>query len=124
MAARRAGSNHPAESMVGEYVSGNYFSLFGVGAYAGRVLSMQDDHKGAEPVAVMNYRTWVQKYGQDPSVVGAAFSFNGQSFTVVGIAPPGILRRPAGSRSAGILDSADGRAVVDYLQLRFSISRI
>lgn len=91
VAARRAGSNHPAESMVGEYVSGNYFSLFGIGAYAGRVFSMQDDHKGADPVAVMNYRTWVQKYGQDPSIVGAAFSFNGQSFTVVGIAPPGFF---------------------------------
>jgi putative ABC transport system permease protein len=91
VAARRAGSNHPAESMVGEYVSGNYFSLFGVGAYAGRVLSMRDDHKGADPVAVMNYRTWVQKYGQDPSIVGAAFAFNGQSFTVVGIAPPGFF---------------------------------
>jgi predicted permease len=77
--------------MVGEYVSGNYFSLFGVGAYAGRVLSMRDDHKGADPVAVMNYRTWVQKYGQDPSIVGAAFAFNGQSFTVVGIAPPGFF---------------------------------
>ena len=91
IAARRTGSNHPAESMASEFVSGNYFSLFGVGAYAGRVLSMQDDHKGADPVAVMNYRTWVQKYGQDPSIVGAAFSFNGHSFTVVGIAPPGFF---------------------------------
>jgi predicted permease len=89
--ARRVGSNHPAESMASEYVSGNYFSLFGVGAYAGRVLSMTDDHKGAGPVAVMNYRTWTQKYGQDPSIVGAGFSFNGQSFTVVGIAPPGFF---------------------------------
>ena len=91
VAARRAGSDHPAESMVGEYVSGNYFSVFGIGAFAGRVLSMQDDRKGADPVAVMNYRTWVQKYGQDPSIVGAAFAFNGRSFTVVGIAPPGFF---------------------------------
>jgi predicted permease len=89
--ARRVGSNHPAESMASEYVSGNYFSLFGIGAYAGRVLSMTDDHKGAGAVAVMNYRTWTQKYGQDPSIVGAGFSFNGQSFTVVGIAPPGFF---------------------------------
>ena len=91
VAARRAGSDHPADSMVGEYVSGNYFPLFGVGAYAGRMLSPQDDHKGAVPVAVMSYRTWVQKYGQDPSIVGGAFAFNGQSFTVVGIAPPGFF---------------------------------
>jgi len=88
---RRTGSNQPAEPQRGEYVSGNYFAMFGIGAYAGRVLTMQDDHKGADPVAVMSYRTWQQKYGQDPSVVGASFTLNGQPFTVVGIAPPGFF---------------------------------
>ncbi len=89
--ARRMGSNQPAEPQRSEFVSGNYFAMFGVGAYAGRVLSMQDDHKGADPVAVMSYRTWQQKYGQDPSVVGASFTLNGQPFTVVGITPPGFF---------------------------------
>ena len=89
--ARRVGSNQPAEPQRSEYVSGNYFTMFGIGAYAGRVLSMQDDHKGADPVVVMSYRTWQQKYGQDLSVVGASFTLNGQPFTVVGIAPPGFF---------------------------------
>ncbi len=88
---RRAGSNQPAESQRSEYVSGNYFSMFGIGAYAGRVLAPSDDHKGAEPVAVMSFRTWQQKYGQDPTVVGGAFTLNGQSFTVVGVTPPGFF---------------------------------
>ena len=88
---RRMGSNQPAESQRTEYVSGNYFSMFGIGAYAGRVLMPSDDHKGADPVVVMSYRTWQQKYGQDPSVVGASFTLNGQPFTVVGIAPPGFF---------------------------------
>jgi predicted permease len=88
---RRNGSNQPAESQPSEYVSGNYFSMFGIGAYAGRVLTPQDDRKGADPVAVMSYRTWQQKYGLDPSVIGASFTMNGQPFTVVGIAPPGFF---------------------------------
>jgi predicted permease len=88
---RRMGSNQPAESQRSEYVSGNYFSMFGIGPYAGRVLTPQDDRKGAQPVAIMSYRTWQQKYGQDPSVVGASFTMNGQPFTVVGIAPPGFF---------------------------------
>ncbi len=87
---RRTGSSQPAESQRSEYVSGNYFSMFGIGAYVGRVLTTADDRKGAEPVAVMSFRTWQQKYGQDPSVVGAGFSFNGRSFTVVGVTPPGF----------------------------------
>jgi predicted permease len=88
---RRSGGNQPAESQRSEYVSGNYFSMFGIGPYAGRVLTPQDDRKGAEPVAIMSYRTWQQKYGQDPSVVGASFTMNGQPFTIVGITPPGFF---------------------------------
>ena len=38
---------------------------------------------------VMSYRTWQQKFGQDPSVVGASFIINGQPYTVIGITPPG-----------------------------------
>src|SRR5581483_9157188 len=63
---RRAGSNQPAESQRTEYVSGNYFSMFGIGPFAGRMLLPSDDQKGAEPAAVMSYRTWQQKYGMDP----------------------------------------------------------
>jgi putative ABC transport system permease protein len=88
---RRIGRNQPAESQRSEFVSGNYFAMFGIGAFAGRVLNPQDDRKGAEPVAMMSYRTWQQKYGQDPSVVGASFMINSQPFTIVGITPPGFF---------------------------------
>ncbi|MBZ5654537.1 MAG: ABC transporter permease [Acidobacteriia bacterium] len=90
MGVRRSGSNQPAESQRMQYVAGNYFSMFGIGAYAGRVFHAEDDRKGADPVAIMSYSTWQQKYGRDPSVVGASFTFNGQPFTVVGVAPPGF----------------------------------
>ena len=85
---RRVGRNEPAESQRTQYVSGNYFSMFGIGAYIGRVFTPEDDRSGAEPVAVMSYRTWQGKYGLDPSVVGSTFTLNGQPFTVVGVTPP------------------------------------
>jgi predicted permease len=85
---RRAGRNEPAESQRTQYVSGNYFAMFGIGAYVGRVFTPEDDRRGAEPVAVMSYRTWQGKYGLDPSVVGSTFTLNGQPFTVVGVTPP------------------------------------
>jgi len=90
MGIRRAGSNQPAESQTTQYVSGNYFSMFGIGPYAGRVFAAQDDRNGAAPVAVMSYPTWQQKYGQDPSVIGATFTFNGNPLTVIGVTPPGF----------------------------------
>jgi putative ABC transport system permease protein len=87
---RRSASNQPAESLRSEYVSGNYFSMFGISAYAGRMFTDEDDHKGAEPVAVMSYATWQEKYGHDPSVIGSTFILNGLPFTVIGITPPGF----------------------------------
>ena len=51
----------------------------------------RDDTKGAPPVAMMSFRTWQQKFGKDPSVVGAGFVINGQAFTVIGITPPGFF---------------------------------
>jgi predicted permease len=87
---RREGSNHPAESLIGDFVSGNAFDTLGLSAYAGRLLKASDDRMGAAPVAVLSYRTWQQKFGQDPSVVGGTFILNGKPFTIVGITPPGF----------------------------------
>ena len=70
----------------GEFVSGNYFSTFGVGAFAGRVLTDADDNLGAAPVVVMSYQAWRTDYAGDPSVIGATFNLQSQPVTVVGIA--------------------------------------
>jgi len=88
---RRAGGAEPAQSYPGEFVSGNYFTMFGIGAHAGRALTPADDQPGAPPTAVMSYRLWQQRYGSDPSVVGSAFDLDGKPFTVVGITPPGFF---------------------------------
>jgi putative ABC transport system permease protein len=96
---RRSGTSAPAQSMKTEYVSGNYFAMFGIGPYAGRVFTPQDDRKGAAPVAVLTYRGWQQKFAGDRSIVGSTLMMNGESFTVVGIAPPNFfgdrLQNPA-----------------------------
>src|SRR5947209_6031833 len=88
---RRSGSNTPSESFRSEFVSGNYFSTFGIPAFAGRMLTPQDDNKGAPAVVVMSFRTWQEKFGGDGSVVGAGFVVNAQPVTVIGIAPPGFF---------------------------------
>jgi predicted permease len=88
---RRAGTSEAAQGYPGEFVSGNYFSMFGIRTYAGRALTDADDHSNAPPVVVMSYRLWQQKYGSDPSVIGSVFDIDGKPFTVVGITPPGFF---------------------------------
>ena len=87
-AVRRTGLAETAQPLPGEFVSGNYFAMFGVAAHVGRTLTAEDDRPGAPPVAVMSNRLWRQTYGSDPAIVGSVFDFNGKPFTVVGIAPP------------------------------------
>src|SRR5690349_10897840 len=87
---RRVGAAAP-EPFEAQFVSGNYFSMFGLHPYAGRLLTPSDDVPGAAPAAVMSYRAWRQKYGGDPSVIGAPFVISGSPYTVVGIAPPGFF---------------------------------
>src|ERR1700749_64597 len=88
IAVRRNGSNKPAEPFQSEFVSGNYFSTFGILPYIGGAIAPNDDRKGAPPVAMMSFRTWQEKFGKDPSIMGAGLIINGQAFTLVGVTPP------------------------------------
>jgi predicted permease len=94
---RRAGSQAPVDTRNGEYVSGNFFRTLGVQPWIGRLMNDVDDREGAAPVAVMSYHIWTDKYGSDPSVVGASYQINGHPFTVIGVAPPGFF----GAKLAG-----------------------
>jgi len=86
----RRGSE-PAKALYSEYVSGNYFSTFGIGPFAGRMLMPADDVAGAAPAVVMSYQAWRSDYGGDPSIVGSTLYIQRQPMTVVGVAPPGFF---------------------------------
>jgi len=90
LSVRRSGDTSPARPMLSEYVTGNYFPMFGLQAAAGRLLSPSDDQPNAAPAAVMSHRTWENYFASDPSVIGSTFNMNGTSFTVVGITPAGF----------------------------------
>ena len=85
---RRDGAQ--GSSVMGEFVSGNYFRTFGLRPRVGRLLTDSDDIEGAPLTAVMSYETWQRNYGADRSVVGSTFWVNTKPVTVVGIAPQGF----------------------------------
>jgi macrolide transport system ATP-binding/permease protein len=87
---RRDGTQESARSVVGEFVSGNYFRTFGLRPAAGRLLADADDVTGAPIVAVMSYELWQHNYAGDPSVIGSTFWINTKAVTIAGIAPRGF----------------------------------
>src|SRR6202049_3985072 len=91
LSVRREGLESAARPRRSEYVTGNYFSILGVGAFGGRVFTANDDRPAAPPVAVLSHRAWQGVYGGDTEGGGAKFVVAGASFTVIGVAPPGFF---------------------------------
>jgi predicted permease len=91
MSVRRQGVDEAPRPLRTLYATGSYFKTLGVGAFAGRVFTADDDRAAATPVTVMAYHAWQGLYGSDPSVVGSTLMIEGRAFTVSGIAPPGFF---------------------------------
>ncbi|HVF61828.1 MAG TPA: ABC transporter permease [Thermoanaerobaculia bacterium] len=83
----------------GVLVSGNYFPVLGVEPELGRLLGPGDDRTvGAHFVVVLSEPYWRSRFGADPDVLGQALTVNGQSMTIVGVAPRGFSGTTLGSR--------------------------
>ncbi|HEX6316978.1 MAG TPA: ABC transporter permease [Gemmatimonadaceae bacterium] len=78
-------------SAQGALVSGSYFPVLGLRPAAGRLLTPEDDRTiGGHFVAVLAYSYWETQFGLDPAVINDVITINGQSMTVVGVAPKGF----------------------------------
>jgi predicted permease len=79
------------ERVWAQLVSGNLFDVLQVDAAHGRMLQPADEAgAGQSFVTVVSDRLWRTRFASDPAMVGRAIGLNGQTFTVVGVAPPGF----------------------------------
>jgi predicted permease len=80
-----------SELVMAELVTGNYFELLGLAPALGRVLTREDDRRGAPgPVAVLSQGAWHRVFAASRDVVGRELRLNGRAFTIVGVAPRGF----------------------------------
>jgi predicted permease len=77
-----------AQRASGHLVAGNYFSVLGVTAMRGRVLTPEDDKPSASPAAVVSHKYWQQQLNSDAAITGKTLVINGTNFTIVGVTPP------------------------------------
>ena len=87
---RRNGAQDAPRSVMGEFVSGNYFRTFGLRPAAGRLIADADDNAGAPVVAVISYENWQHNYAADSSVIGSTFWVNTKPVLIAGVAPEGF----------------------------------
>lgn len=77
----------PERIMTG-YVSGNFFDALGVQPAAGRLfLRSEGEVLDRDPVVVLSYNFWMEKFGGDPNVVGRQVSVDGHPMAVIGVTP-------------------------------------
>jgi predicted permease len=87
----RAKAGAAAEHPRGRLVSGNYFSVLGVPAALGRMLSEGDEGAtGASPVVVISYDYWTRRFAADRNALNRTITVNGAPYTIVGVARPGF----------------------------------
>ena len=78
-------------ALLGNLVSGNYFSVLGARPALGRFFSPEEDRSpGTHPVVVVSHGFWERALGGDSTVIGRTLSVNGHPFTLIGVAEPGF----------------------------------
>jgi predicted permease len=70
--------------------SANFFAVFGAEPERGRLFIPSDEQAGHAPVVVVSHALWQRRFAGDPDLVGRPITLDGQSYTVVGIAPVGF----------------------------------
>ena len=71
--------------------SGNYFSVLGTRAAAGRLFTDEEDATArVTPTVVLSEALWERNYHRDPAVIGRTVLLNGVNTTIVGVAEAGF----------------------------------
>ncbi len=78
------------ERVAAMWVTADFFSTLGVPPVIGRGFARQEDRPGTPPVAVISHALWQQHFSGAPGALGRPITLNDQTYTVVGVMPPGF----------------------------------
>ncbi len=84
--------DNQTERLDAELVSGNYFTMLGVPAAAGRVFNSEEDDRTylGHPVVVLSHDYWLRRFNGDRAVIGRKMLVNNYPMTVVGVSAAGF----------------------------------
>jgi predicted permease len=87
------------ETVYGQLVSSNFFSVLRVDPALGRFFPPDEDKRGSgAPTVVISNSFWQRQLGGDRAVLGRVLVLNGASYTVIGVAPQSFAGVIIGSR--------------------------
>ena len=75
------------EQTQGARVTSNFFDVLHQPPLLGRTFVEGEDRRGAEPVVIIGFDLWTNRFNRDPHVIGRILRINGSPATIVGVMP-------------------------------------
>lgn len=79
----------------GMQISGGFFRTLGIRPILGRDFTDAESSGAGARIAIIAHRTWRERFGSDPAVVGRSVMLSGESHTVVGVLPASFQFAPS-----------------------------
>jgi hypothetical protein len=84
-----SGTDRP-QRFNGAYVTANTLSTLGIPPHLGQLFLEGEDSTAADPVVILGFSVWRDRYDSDPNIRGKSIRNNGVRTTVVGVMPEGF----------------------------------
>jgi len=78
------------ERLSARMVGADFFDELGARPLLGRTFSESDDAPGVARTVVLGNALWQKRFASDPRIVGQSVTLGGDSYTVIGVLPPGF----------------------------------
>jgi len=79
-----------ARRLRGSRVTANLFPVLGVNPVVGRLFTAEEEARGKHFVTLISHELWQRDFGGETSVLGRALTLDGDSYTIIGVMPPGL----------------------------------
>jgi len=81
------------EQIAGSPQTPGFFTMMGLPLLLGRDFLPEEGQPGSDHVVILSHRLWSQHFGAERDIIGKEIRMNGESYTVVGVMPPGMHDR-------------------------------
>lgn len=88
------GAGDRPEQAKAEYISADYFKVFGVAPAMGRTFSEDEDLPKGPSVMILSHGLWQSRFAADPTILGRSIPIDGRPSLVVGVMPQGFTPDP------------------------------
>jgi predicted permease len=114
------------EYIDGRLITSDLFSLLQVPMFRGRAFLREEDRPGGAPVAIISYELWQRRFGGSEEAIGTPVTYEGKSYTVIGITPVGFrladdpadIFTPLGQETGAFMQNREAHGVQVWARLR------